>query len=205
MRLASALRIGRRGVMALEFGLLMPVMILLLLASADLVATVRANLRIEMAAEQLAHITSQCQTITTPGDSQMLFAHGQRLVGNVGAVTGTTAGGAIIITAVYQVGGVNLIAWQLRDGSGSFVSSVGSGVRDSAATIAADYVVDPKHTLIVVEIFFNRNSWILSSGFMRDVGLTTVQAPKLLLSRAHNSAAVANVPANTVALGCFAT
>lgn len=204
MSSARPLRRWRRGMAAVEFGLLAPVLVLVLMASADLVATMRAQIRVETVATQIGHIASQCQTLTSPGDTQHLFAHGQRLVGSLGVVTGPTTAGAIVITAVYRVGSTNRIAWQVRDGSATFASSVGSSVRDSEATVAGDYVVPPGQTLIVTEIFLNRNAWVLSSGFFGTSGLATAQAAKLYLTRASDAAAISAVPSSTDALGCFA-
>lgn len=205
MRFVSWLHhIGRQGVAAVEFALVAPVMILVLLAGTDVVTSMRVQIRLETTATQLGQIVSQCPRLTT-GDAQQLFTHGQRLIGGIGQVAGGTTAGAIIITAVYRVGDVNRVAWQQRSGSRTFVSSVGPDMRDQPATVDGGFIVPPEQTLIVTEIFLQRNPWILTPGFFGGQSLVTAGATRMYLTRAVDAAALSRPPEDQgAALVCFA-
>ena len=97
----------RRGVAASEFALVVPIFVLVLFATADLIRVFRAQLRAETVAVQVGQIVSQCRAITdgasvaTPGnpdnsDIAQLFAHGARIAGNIINVNGATGGAAIV-------------------------------------------------------------------------------------------------------------
>jgi Flp pilus assembly protein TadG len=189
--------LGRRGVAAVEFAFIAPVLVLLGLGCADIMTMLRAQLRIETAAVQLGQIVSQCLRVTTTGDTNQLFAHGQSMVGNLGIVTGNIAPrGAIVITAVRNVSGQNRVAWQIRDGSLTHSSTVASGPMNApapantAAVIAGGFIVPPDETLIVTEIVLQRQALILRGQAVGIVLPDPLRANTLFLSRSADALAV---------------
>jgi hypothetical protein len=202
-------RFGRRGVAALEFGLLAPALLLLLLAGFDVVQSLRAQLRVDSAANQLGQIISRCETITAPGDTALLWWHGQRIIGNLGSVTGGTAGGTIIVTAVFGVAGtggaagVNRVAWQQRTGRTDILSSVGTNVRNSVATLDNGFIVPPQQTLIVTEILLPRQPWVFAAGLIGNNAPRTARGTTLFLTRAADAAGVQAVPATSNTPACL--
>jgi hypothetical protein len=145
-----------------------------------------------------------------PGDTALLWGHGQRIVGSLGLLTGNLADGGIIVTAVYgQVGtggrpSVNRVAWQHRTGRPGIVSSVGLAPRDSLATIAGGFIVPPGQTLIVTEVFMPRPAWLLSANLMGGTMPHTLRSSTLFLSRAPDAVAVQAAPANVNTPLCLA-
>lgn len=201
----------RRGVAALELALLALALLVLLLAGFDLVQTLRAQFRVDAAANQLGQIISRCPAITVPGDTTLLWWHAQQILGNLGTVTGATAGGSVIVTAVFgdpanATGGatpVNRVAWQQRTGRTDILSSVGSNVRNSVATISNGFIVPAQQTLIVTEIRLPRQPWIFAAGFMGNNAPRTVRGTTLFLTRAPDAAAVQAVPAASNTPACL--
>jgi hypothetical protein len=189
---------------------LAPALLLLLLAAFDLVQTLRAQLRVDATAAQLGQIVSRCDRLVAPGDTSLLWGHGQRIVGSLGLLTGALADGGIIVTAVYGqagVGGqpsVNRVAWQQRTGRVGIVSSVGLATRDSLATIAGGFIVPPGQTLIVTEVFMPRPAWVLSADLIGGAMPHTLRSSTLFLSRAPDAAAVQAAPASATTPLCLA-
>lgn len=216
----ARLRRDRRGVAALEFGLLAPALLLLLLAGFDMVQTLRAQLRVEAVATQLGQIVSRCERLVVPGDTNLLWGHGQRIIGSLGLLTNmqtngvpnTTlqVNGGIIVTAVYGQPGargvpsVNRVAWQQRTGDPNIRSSVGTAERASLATIASGFIVPPGQTLLVTEIFLPRPAWVLSADWMGGAMPHTLRTSTLFLSRAPDAAAVQAVPITATTPDCLA-
>jgi Flp pilus assembly protein TadG len=119
----------RRGVAAVEFAIIAPVLILLALATSDLVQFIRSQLRLDETAVQLGQLVSQCDSIST-GDTQQFWNYAQQIIGSLGQVTGDPkkTPGAVIISAVYSQNGANKLAWQVQTGNPNQSSSVGGVV-----------------------------------------------------------------------------
>lgn len=209
-------RLGTRGVAAVEFAITAPFLVLLALGCADLMTALRAQMRIETVAVQLGQIVSQCIRITTPGDTGNFFLHGQLMAGSIGRVTGNLdAQGAIVITAVRNVGGVNRVAWQIRDGAASptYNSTVAvddrggndtSRMPNRPATIGNNFVVPANETLFVTEVFLDRSALILRGQAAGLVIPQTLRANTLFLSRAPDAVAIQSAPASSTQADCTA-
>jgi Flp pilus assembly protein TadG len=212
-------RLGLRGVAAVEFAICAPVLILLALGTTDVVTMLRAQLRIETAAVQLGQIVSQCVRINTK-DRDNFFAHAQLMVGSLGRVTGNVdPEGAVVITAVKSVadttapsGRANRVAWQVRDGgtTGLYSSTAASGPSnsaapvDTAASIAANLVVPVNETLIVTEVFLERQALVLYGGFVANFVPPVLRANTLFLSRAPDALAIQTPPITSSTADCTA-
>jgi Flp pilus assembly protein TadG len=139
----------RRGVAALEFGLIAPVLLLLVLGAYDLTMWISAALRLNEVAANMGGVISECQTINDPGDINRFDTAAQVIAG--GTDISTQSGGAFIISAVgYNANNALVVLWQRRSGNPAFASRIGaSGAKPSLGgyTPAAGDVV------IATEVF----------------------------------------------------
>jgi Flp pilus assembly protein TadG len=201
-RRRAAARGDRRGSVAVEFAAVLPVLALLVTGAYDIVTLARAQLRLEAAAVQLGQIVSQCTAITSTGDTDRFWSYAQSILGRTGTVTGSGATGAVIVSAVFQSGGVNRVAWQRRTGVTSFTSSVGTA--GGTATIAAGFVVPLGQTLLVTEIFVPRQAYVLSERLMGGTMPRTLRGITLFLSRAPDPVTLQAAPTTSTATSCTA-
>lgn len=202
-------RIGRRGVAAVEFALILPVLLILMLGTVDILTALRAQLRLETAAVQLGQIVSQCGRITDDpanetDDLGQFWTHGQRMIGNLGTIRGTGTDGAIIITAVRRRPNTNQneVAWQRRTGTGNHASSVANANQQGQpaparanATIAAGFIVPPNETLFVTEVTLNRTALLLRGPVVNNALPQQLRSVTLFLSRSSVPGDLQNPPA----------
>lgn len=197
--------LGRRGVVAIEFAVVLPFLIILVMATADILTALRSQMRLEATAVQIGQIVSQCTRIHNPGDVNEFWEHGQSIVGNLGTVTGTGAQGAIVITAVRRVSNANQVAWQLRTGSGAHDSTVANGgsvgartpaAAGTAATLRGGFVVPDRETLIVTEVSLNRTALVLRQSVVGNSLPTQLRAATLFLSRMFDATPMQTPPTN---------
>lgn len=195
---------NRKGVAASEFALMVPIFVLILFATADLIRVFRAQLRTETVAVQVGQIISQCRIITdgatvaAPGnpdnsDISQIFAHGARIAGNIINVNGTS-GGAMIITAVGRNNNLNRAEWRRRVGNASFTSTVSTGVPPVAATITNGFIVPAGQAMFVTEVYAIVQPWALSAGLIGTALPKVVGGTTLFLSRAPDPTALLTVP-----------
>jgi Flp pilus assembly protein TadG len=184
----------RRGVAAVEFAIIAPVLILLALATSDLVQFIRSQLRLDETAVQLGQLVSQCDSIST-GDTQQFWNYAQQIIGSLGQVTGDPkkTPGAVIISAVYSQNGANKLAWQVQTGNPNQSSSVG-GVVGGPANITEGFTVPANETLLVTEVYLPLQAWVFSAGFIGNVMNTVLNGTTLYLTRASDGAALQKAP-----------
>jgi Flp pilus assembly protein TadG len=191
----------RRGVAAVEFAIVAPVLILLALATADLVQFIRSQLRLDATAVQVGQLVSQCNRITDSGDISQFWSYAQQIVGSLGTVTGANAVGGVTISAVYSKDGkTNTLAWQRTTGT-PWTSSVGKTV-NSTATITEGFVVPTGQTLLVTEVFLPQTPWVLSAGFMGTVLPKVLNGTTLYLTRAPDAPSIQTLVVNTPQPDC---
>jgi Flp pilus assembly protein TadG len=196
-----ALRDRRRaGAVSLEFGLLLPVLALIVLAMSDLVNLFRAHLRVESSALQLGQLVSQCNVISTPGDTNQFWTYAQRIIGDLGTVTGAGANGAVIISAVGRVGSANQIAWQFRTGATAHQSEIGTA--GAAANLPGGFVVPAGQTLFVTEVFLPRATWTIAAGLMGGSDDRVLQGSTMFFTRAPDAPALLLPPTSSAQPNC---
>jgi Flp pilus assembly protein TadG len=196
MRLAS----DRRGVAAIEFAIIAPIFLLLLLATFDLVQYLRTQLRLDTIAVQVGQNVSQCNQITTPGDTDQFWSDAQQIAGSAVDFT-NPLGGAIIVSAIYLSNGANKVAWQIRKGNSLFKSNI--DVTGQTTPVLSSFLVPTGQTLITTEVFTNANPWVLSSAFMGGIKTNTLYGNSLLLSRSTNPVQLQQTPTASNATVCM--
>jgi Flp pilus assembly protein TadG len=163
---------SRRGGAAIEFALILPILVLLLTGGTDIVLWLRAWFRVERTASEVANVASQYQALTT-ADINALFAAGQVVAGGVDVTK--TAGGQVISLVTNDNGGAggtarNLIVWQRR--IGAVTSKIGT--QGSVATLPAAFTVPLGQTVLVTEAFNTRNSWVYSAATLGSGGVSQI-------------------------------
>src|ERR1700757_7547 len=110
------LALSRRGLASVEFALVAPFILMLMLAGADLTIFMRTKLRIDETATQVALDVTQYNNLYD-SDFTGLYNAAQTVAGTT-PVTGVL--GTTIITGMINSSGKQTIAWQRRSPSATF-------------------------------------------------------------------------------------
>ncbi len=163
----------RRGSVALEFTLVAPILALLGLAVLDVVDFLRAALRLERAAGEVANVVAQYEVL-----SEAEFATLFDLVSRVAdPYRVTQADGAVILSGLANQGTGAVVLWQRRAGSPGYASAFGA--EGGLATIpprSADLSIASGQGAVVAEVFYAREPWILSDRFLPGAPFTRLQS-----------------------------
>jgi Flp pilus assembly protein TadG len=170
---------SRRGVAAVEFALVAPFIILLMLAGADLTIFMRTKMRIDETATEIALVVTQYENLYD-SDFAGLFTAAQTVAGTT-PVTGNF--GATIISGIVTDGNDRqTIAWQKRGTSGSFTGLFGTAV-GSVPNLPNNYLMPKNGTLIAVEVFTSASPWVLSASLMGGAGTSSLRSYALYQPR----------------------
>lgn len=168
----------RRGVAAVEFALVAPLLLLIMLGGADLALFMRARMQLDQVTEELALTVTQYQDLYD-SDFTALFNATQTMAGRM-PVTGQL--GTTIISGIVNTGGRQTIAWQRRSPSATFVSQFGGGP-GAVALLPGGYILPSGATLIAIEIFTPAVPWVFSAGLMGRSGITSIRSYALFQPR----------------------
>ena len=174
-----------RGVAAVEFALVVPVLLLALLAGTDLSLFLRTKMHLDQVTEELAITVTQYQDLYD-SDFTTLFNAAQTMAGTM-PVTGQF--GTTIITAIVNNGSRQTIAWQKRSPSATFSSLFGT-VPGGSANLPNNYVLPAGGTLIAVEVFTAASPWVFSSGLMGHSDVASLRSYALFQPRLGSLATV---------------
>jgi Flp pilus assembly protein TadG len=153
-------RDGRRATAALEFALIVPVLVFLVLAVADIGIYFRNWFLLEATAASISNITSQYLNLYT-SDFTTLFAAAQSMAGSTLDVTGLD--GATIISCVSNNGGTQTVTWQEREGNIIYASTIGT--TGSVAVLPGNNLIPQGQTMIAVEEISAVSPWVLSASY----------------------------------------
>jgi Flp pilus assembly protein TadG len=140
----------KRGVAAIEFALLLPVLVVLFIGSLEVTFKIWSTQKAEKLAVTLADVVAQSQTVT--------MADLTELTGSVDRIMdpfpfGTN--GVVIISSVYRAQGetVAKVNWQFKTtGTITAVSKVGNN--GQTAVLPAGLVLNERENVIVAEVFY---------------------------------------------------
>ena len=192
---------NRRGTAAVELALGAPFLFLLLAGGADVVNYYLAQQRIESASTLLAQIITQCNAITTTGDTNEFVNYAQAAVGSRINVT-SSAGGALIISSMGLSGGAARVRWQIRSGNTNFASSFGT-TATNPATLSGNMTLMANETYFGVELYGTMQAYVLSTRMMTAF-LGTLRGVTVMVSRAGDPLALQTAPANSTTRSCTA-
>lgn len=180
---------GRRGSVASEFVLVVPVFFLIVLATTDIVRVFRAQLRMEMVAVQIGQIVSQCPRVTEADFTDGTFgfwAHAARIASGVVDINSPT-GGAMIVSALSPNQAANRLDWQRRAGNASTRSTFGDAGAPTPILRGQDgtpFTIPAGQTLLATEVFAVVQPWTISAGLIGTALPANLQGIAFFLSRA---------------------
>jgi Flp pilus assembly protein TadG len=162
-------------VVAIEFALVAPFILLLMLAGTDLTIFMRTKMRIDEVATEVALMVTQYQNLYvsdfSPPATAPLFDAAQIIAGTT-PVTGLL-GTTIITGIVTDANDKQTIAWQYQSDQATFTSLFGTA-KGSVPTLPNNYKMPINSTLIAVEAFTSASPWVLSASLMGGAGTTSL-------------------------------
>jgi Flp pilus assembly protein TadG len=136
-----AFRNDESGVIAVEFALILPVMVALLFGAASATDLARASIKSWNAAQSIADMVSQQAVLS---QAEMVdFCTGGRLA--LAPLSGTATFAAASVTT--SAGGTTAVDWQ-------DATSCGGQPMADALTVAKPYVPNPKDSVVVVRVTY---------------------------------------------------
>jgi Flp pilus assembly protein TadG len=152
-------RSDRRGIAAVEFALVTPALLLVLLSVVDLVGLIRASWRMERSAGELGNVIAQLDGLSE-ADFPLLFDVADRIAAPY-VVTGPA--GAVIITGLSSnAGGTVTRTWRRRTGDNTFASRLGE---TGAPVLPIGFTLPANQTAIAVETYVRVTPWVLAVSF----------------------------------------
>lgn len=174
----------RRGVAAIEFALIAPFVLLLMLGGADLTIFLRTAMRVDETATEMAVVVTQYANLYQ-SDFTTLFNDAQTIAGTT-AVTGLF--GATIISGIVNNGTTQTVAWQQRSPSATFNSQFGA--TGSVPNLPYSYTLPSNGVLIAVEVFTSASPWVFSASLMGASNVTSIRSYALYQPRLGSLATV---------------
>jgi hypothetical protein len=169
--LLARLRRAADGNMAVEFALVLPVLLLLMLGSAELARFVILHQKVDRVAVTMSDLVSRAETVSENDLDDMFVAAGQVAqpfdIGNLGVV--------IVSSVTNPDGDGPIVAWQ-RSGGGALSATSQLGIEGGAASLSADFEVRVGETAIIAEVFYDFEPFVSE----------LVVAPQTLYRRAHH-------------------
>lgn len=159
------------GNVVVEFALALPVLMLMLLASAELGRFVLLNQKIDRVAITMSDLVARAETITQ-ADLDDIFA----AAAHVAEPFDLDGRGRVVISSVINADGEGAtIAWQ-RAGGGAFIRSSEVGAEGEAADLPENFIVREGETAIISEVFFDFEPFLSA----------TIVPPRVVYRRAHH-------------------
>ena len=160
-----------RANVAVEFALALPVLLAMLLASAELGRFVLLNQKIDRVATTMSDLVARVETISENDLDDIFLA-----ASHVASPFNLTTSGRVVVSSVVNPDGDGAtIAWQ-RAGGGNFLASSEVGIEGGTATLSAELNVREGETVIISEVFFDFEPFLSE----------TIVAPRVIYRRAHH-------------------
>jgi hypothetical protein len=156
---------GSRGVAAVEFALLMPVMILLLVGMVDITRYVSAVLKLERVSSGTADIGAQYEklrdgmTVVKGDEIGVLFLAAEQIAKPLDL----TQYGAVVITCVSDQGNGPSVMWQRRTGRTEAVSQIGTA---GGLKLPQGFSLRYGDSVLFVEVFYTVHPYLFSIGWL---------------------------------------
>lgn len=139
-----------RANIAIEFALILPVLLSMMLASAELARFVILHQKIDRVAVTMADLVARAETVSE-SDLDDIFAS----AGQVARPFDLASLGHVIVSSVTNPSGDGPeIAWQ-RSGGGTFSATSKLGVEGGVATLPGEFAVNAGETAIISEVYFD--------------------------------------------------
>lgn len=166
-----------------------PVLLMLLLASYDVVILLRTWLQMQSAAGQIAQIISQYPTLYTSDFTGTFYPVAQSAAG---ASTLACNNGSMVVTGIDNATGTPTVSWQWTSGTCAASSYAVKGSGSSYTIGLPDGYAPPKSFgAILIELYSTQPAYAFSAGLFRLAGT-------VVPSMATVSAYAVTVPRTTV-------
>jgi Flp pilus assembly protein TadG len=171
----------RRAIAALEFAIVLPALVLLMLAGFDLSIWFINKFRPDNAAQALGDVLTEAQTLPLAAFPAS-YCSGASPTLNYFAIAYTMAnplsvcgnGGATIISGITNNGTSTKVVWQKRTGNAAYTSLFGT--QGGAPTLPPGYSLPSGHSIIATELYTGISPWNFSAQLMGGPGATTLYA-----------------------------
>lgn len=134
----------RRGIAAVEFAVVTPLLLVLVVAFIDMVQVGRGHLRVQSTATQIGQAISQCNRVSA-GDETQLMNLAQRLLGPFAS---PGKGYAVVVTVIGRDAQNNAFTWPMQRTTSGFTAPVSLGSQ-----------LPPNITVGRNEAFFRTEVW----------------------------------------------
>jgi TadE-like protein len=169
--LATRLLWCRAGNVAVEFALAVQVLLMLMLASAELARFVILHQKMDRVATTVSDLVSRAETINETELADIFEA-----IGEVAYPFGIADLGVVIVSSVtYPAGEGPIVAWQ-RSGGGSYSGTSQVGTEGNSATLPDGFEVREGETAIICEVYFD------FTPFLSEM----IVAPQIIYRTAHH-------------------
>lgn len=139
----------RRGTLAVEVAVAIPILLALVLTGIEVTRYVLLNQKIERTAVTMSDLVSQAEVLTEAGLDNLFLA-----TGYVMAPFDMGANGQIVVSSISTAGTSGpTIKWQRSFGGSAGGSAF--GVQGGAATLPTGFVVRPGESIIAAEAFYD--------------------------------------------------
>jgi Flp pilus assembly protein TadG len=147
----------RRGIAAVEFALVLPVMILFSLGVAEVGRFALLTLKLQHAANTMADLASRDEELSLAA-VQSMFSAMQHIV----QPFDLTNDGVVIVSGVgVNAGDPPTVFWQ-EEGAGALDQGSQIGTAGGDATLPADLILRDGETVIVAEAVFRYTPWLMT-------------------------------------------
>ena len=150
----ALLRDSRGGVM-IEFGFVMPILVLLMLGGIEMGRYVLLHQKLDRTAMTVSDLVARVTSVTTSELDTVFTAAGLVMEP---FTMGTE--GAVIISSVKEDSGSPKVIWQYKGGGTLSVTSV-VGTQGGNATINDNDLVDENNAIIIGETYFTYSPWFI--------------------------------------------
>jgi len=141
----------RRGTVMVEFAIIMPILMFVMLAGVDLVRFAMLQQKLNRAAVSMADLVSQYDSISTTQIDQIFLA-----MEHVIAPFQMGSSGRVIVSSISRVDATDpvLVDWQ-RAGAGTATATSNFGTPGNNATLPTGFTVAAGESVIVAEVFYD--------------------------------------------------
>ncbi len=151
----------RKGGVALEFGLAVPILVTLFMSGVEATRYVLIHQKLERTAATLGDLVSQARGLSE-ADMTGLFDAGDHVMAPYPVATE----GRIIISSLAWTGANPRIVWQRTFGGGAGESRV--GLENEVPTLPSSIALREDENIIVSEVFFDYEPMLAGSSFLAD-------------------------------------
>jgi len=151
------LRKDTRGILAVEFALALPVLVLIAIAGIEMTRLILINQKVDRATSTMADLVSQSRELVE-ADLTAMFSASQYVMEPYTLDTD----GVVIVSSISASGGAQpVVNWQRTFGAGTGTSNYGA--EGGTATLPTGFLVRDDESIIVSETFFDYKPMLVNN------------------------------------------